>query len=168
MKKLYISRHAKADWPTEKLSDFERPLNERGRNDTLRISRILRDNHHIPNIILSSPAIRAATTARCIAELPGYIKIPLIIVESLYMTNVKHTLEVLSAIDDALQSVMIVGHNPVQTLLLNYLTDEMIDSMPTGGLAIVNFEHATSWQEISRSTGILTNFYRPREIIQQQ
>ncbi|GAB1429641.1 histidine phosphatase family protein [Ignavibacteria bacterium] len=162
MKKLYIARHAKSDWPVGVLTDFDRPLNERGRNDAALMSNFLRSNRLIPDMILASPAVRALTTARIMASEPsGNVKTPLITVDMLYMTDVWHTLKVISTIDDALRSAMIVGHNPTQTLLVNYLTNEMIDSVPTCGIVIAEFPQADSWQEISRSTGVLTAFYTP-------
>lgn len=164
MKKLYIARHAKSDWPAGTLTDFARPLNERGRNDASLMSKFLRSNRLIPDIILTSPATRALTTDRFLAEQSAHEKIPIFTVDLLYMTDVPHTLAVVSAIDDMLHSAMIVGHNPTQTLLANYLTNEMIDSVPTCGIVIAEFLHADSWQEISRSTGVLTAFYSPKHL----
>lgn len=163
MKKLVIVRHAKSDWGVGAGRDFDRPLNGRGLHDVPRMSNFLRGQGITPDLILSSPAVRALTTARFFAEPPGFAATPLVVVDSLYLTDVPHVLDVLAGVDAESGTVMLVGHNPTQTLLLNYLTDEMIEDMPTCGVAVVDFPHAASWQELSRSAGVLAALYFPKQ-----
>lgn len=163
MKILYIARHAKSDWSTGAGSDFDRPLNERGRRDAPKMASFLREKGAIPDLILSSPAVRALTTARFLADVPGASQTPLVVVNSLYMSDSPHTLEIVSEVSNNVNSLMIVGHNPTQTILTNYLTETMIDNVPTCGVVVIEFPHAQTWEEISRSTGTMKHFYYPKQ-----
>lgn len=163
MKILYIARHAKSDWGTGAGSDFDRPLNERGRRDAPKMGTFLREKSAVPELILSSPAVRALTTARFLAEVPGASQIPLVVVKSLYMSDSPHTLEIIGKVSNDVHSLMIVGHNPTQTILTNYLTEAMIDNVPTCGVVMIEFPHAQTWEEISRSTGKMKHFYYPKQ-----
>ncbi|MCK5293309.1 MAG: histidine phosphatase family protein, partial [Arcobacteraceae bacterium] len=73
-KKLYIIRHAKSSWKDFTLDDFDRPLNKRGRLNAPFMGKILKGKNIIPDIILSSPALRAKTTAKIIANEIGFSK----------------------------------------------------------------------------------------------
>ena len=163
MKTLYIARHAKSDWSTGAGSDFDRPLNERGRRDAPKMGTFLRENGAIPELILTSPAVRALTTARFLADVPGAAQIPLAVVNSLYMTDAPDTLEIIGKVKNSVQSLMIVGHNPTQTILTNYLTDAMIDNVPTCGVVVIEFPLAASWEEISGSAGNMKHFFYPKQ-----
>ena len=74
MKTLYLVRHAKSSWKYPNLDDFERPLNKRGRRNAPFMGKILKKLKVAPDLVISSPANRAATTARTIA---GNIDYPL-------------------------------------------------------------------------------------------
>jgi phosphohistidine phosphatase len=68
MNTLYLVRHAKSSWKQPELSDFERPLNKRGKNDAPFMGRLLSDKGINPDLLISSPAKRARITARLIAS----------------------------------------------------------------------------------------------------
>lgn len=68
MKKVYLIRHAKSSWKDFSLDDFERPLNKRGKSDAPLMGAKLHDKKVVPDTILSSPAVRAKTTAEIIAK----------------------------------------------------------------------------------------------------
>ena len=72
MKTLYLVRHAKSSWKYPNLDDFERPLNKRGRKNAPFMGRILKKLKAVPDLVISSPANRAATTARIIADMIDY------------------------------------------------------------------------------------------------
>ena len=74
MKTLYLVRHAKSSWKYPNLDDFERPLNKRGRKNAPFMGKVLKELKVSPDLIISSPANRAAMTARIIA---GKINYPL-------------------------------------------------------------------------------------------
>ena len=64
MKKLYLIRHAKSSWKDITLDDFDRPLNKRGKTDAPFMAQKLKDKNIYPDIIISSPAKRAKSTAK--------------------------------------------------------------------------------------------------------
>ena len=72
MKTLYLARHAKSSWKYPDLDDFERPLNKRGRRNAPFMGKILKNLKVTPDLITSSPANRAAMTARIMADIIKY------------------------------------------------------------------------------------------------
>ena len=72
MKTLSIIRHAKSSWKDLGVPDHERPLNKRGRHDAPLMGKLLRDQNITPDLIISSTAIRAETTAKLVAKACKY------------------------------------------------------------------------------------------------
>lgn len=146
MKRLFLIRHAKSSWDDAALADRERPLNERGKRDAPKIGERLARREIKPDLILSSPAVRALTTAKIIAGKLDYMRKHIGVDERLYAAQADDLLEIIHALDDHLQCVMIVGHNPELSELAQRLSGE-IDHLPTG--AVVEFGFAAkSWAEI--------------------
>ncbi|MES2131118.1 MAG: histidine phosphatase family protein [Bacteroidota bacterium] len=107
MKKLFLVRHAKSDWNNAALQDIERPLNERGYSAAHFMSQRLQVS---PDLMITSPAIRAASTALIFAKHLNYNSNNIIIKQELYDTNVKEYLSVIKKMDNACHSVMLFGH----------------------------------------------------------
>ena len=128
-KLLYLVRHAKSSWSDRSLSDRDRPLNKRGRRSAPDMGRRLAAQDHLPELIISSPARRAFSTARKIARELGYDRSEIMKDESLYFSGTGAMLDLLESLDDSYQRVMIVGHNPAMTSLMNILSGSSIDNM---------------------------------------
>lgn len=161
MKTLYILRHAKSDWSNAALSDFERPLNERGRKAAPLMGKAMKKRNFKPQTIVSSPAVRARQTAEAVkaaAQIESEIKFD----SRIYEAHPQTLLEVVSEIDDANDSALIVGHNPGFENLVRILTDK-IEPLPTAALAVVNLE-IDSWNQIFSPAGTLRDLLRPKEI----
>ncbi len=161
MKTLYILRHAKSDWNNADLSDFERPLNERGRKTAPAMGKLMKEKSFIPQTIISSPAVRAAQTAELIkqnAEIEGEINFD----SRVYEAHPQTLLDIVSEIDDAHDSALIVGHNPGFENLVRILTDK-IEPMPTAALAIVDLD-INHWNQTSSAIGTLRDLLRPKEL----
>ncbi len=161
MKTLYILRHAKSSWDDAALSDFERPLNERGLKAAPLVGGVMKKKQFQPELILSSPARRAEQTAALIkqsAGIGGAIQFD----ERIYEASPARLLEVISEQDEKIASVMLVGHNPGLEGLLKFLTGEL-QPMPTAALAIVDLE-IDKWSGINSSKGNLRMLIRPKEI----
>jgi phosphohistidine phosphatase len=140
MKTLTILRHAKSSWDQKGLPDFERPLNSRGEQNAPMMAARLTEAGIRPSLILSSPAVRAWTTARLVAREISY---PLEFLQresSLYLAGVDRLLELLAAQDAGFNSVVIVGHNPGLTEFANYLLPGVTDNIPTCGIVALNVE----------------------------
>jgi len=161
-KVLYIARHAKSSWKDASLRDFDRPLNKRGKRDAPKIGEVLKENGVQPGLIISSPARRAFKTARIYAKKLDYSKKDIITNENIYEASVTDLLEIISGQHDTIQSLMIVGHNPTFTALANYLTDEYIDNVPTGGVVAVSFPF-DSWKQVDESTGKVLFYEYPKK-----
>ena len=147
MKTIYFLRHAKSSWKDAELSDIDRPLNKRGLDNAPMMARHFRKLRVKPQLIISSPSKRTMTTALMIAERIGYEERNIKIDMELYGANVAQISQLIYHLDDNLSKVMLVGHNPAFTLIVDYYTGIPIDNMPTCGLVQINFE-AKSWKEI--------------------
>jgi phosphohistidine phosphatase len=161
MKKLFLIRHAKSSWDDATLADQERPLNERGRRDAPKIGGRLARREVKPDLILSSPALRALTTAKIIAGKLDYKRKHIIIDDRLYAAEADDLLEVIHELDDRLQCVMIVGHNPELSELAQRLCGE-IGHLPTGAVAEFGFA-AKSWSDIGTCPAATVAFDYPKK-----
>lgn len=162
MKTLLILRHAKSDWADARLSDHDRPLNKRGKTDAPRMGELLREHDLIPDLIVSSTALRARQTAELVAEGCGY-EGEILLTRDLYLAGPEEYLESihLHAEDEA--TVMVVGHNPGMEDLVGALTKESV-TMTTANLAQVSLP-IKYWGELRETTkGKLIHVWRPKEI----
>ena len=112
------------------------------------------------DLIVSSPANRAVTTARFFAEAIGFSSNDIKTDQAIYLASTQDLLAVLNRIDSRHNKVIIFGHNPGFTYLVQYLTGEYVN-MPTCAIARVDFE-ADSWQEIEADSGSLIAFDYPK------
>jgi len=136
-KTLYIARHAKSSWNDMTLSDFERPLNKRGEHDAPFMAALLKEKGIKPNLILSSPAKRAKTTAKYYHEaLGGELRFDARIYEASAMSLLYLVQEALAEA----KHVMIVGHNPGLTALNDMLSNRSIYNIPTAGVVGIVFK----------------------------
>lgn len=134
MKTLLLVRHAKSDWGNPGLSDFERPLNERGKKDAPAMAKRLVEKKIQIDAIVSSPAKRAAKTAKAFAEELGIKKKNFAFREELYLAAPAVFYEVITSLDNDYSSVALFSHNEGITDFANQLTDAKIDNIPTCGV----------------------------------
>ena len=163
MKKLLLMRHAKSSFEDDQASDFERGLNKRGEKDAPRMAKLLKEKGLIPDLILSSKAVRTSKTAEIVAEKIGYKK-EIQYVEGLYLGEPDAYLEALHGLDDdELQTVLVVGHNPGLESLLQVLTDK-VESLPTGAIAALELPIRT-WKALTYDVvADLEKVWRPRDL----
>lgn len=140
MKTLTIVRHAKSSWNEPRLSDRERPLNKRGERDAPVMGKRIADAGIRPSLIVSSPATRAWTTARVIAEQLAYPTEFLQRENQLYLASLNDLLDIVVAQDDGFNSLIIVGHNPGLTDFVNFLSPGLTNNLPTTGVVAVNID----------------------------
>ena len=150
MRQLLILRHAKSSWADASLDDWQRPLNERGVRDAPRVGDLLRERSLVPDLIISSDAVRARTTAQIVAKTAGYTR-ELIVAPALYHATPADVIDVLHDVDDAARSVMIVGHNPGLEDLIEQLTGEA-HGLPTAALIQLKLE-IDRWSDLDISAG---------------
>lgn len=158
---LYLVRHAKSSWKDDSLSDKERPLSGRGRASAPEMGLRLREQGHQPDLIISSPANRAYSTARLLARELGFKVEDIVTHDSLYFSGLISMTNMLEKLDDQYRKVMIVGHNPAMTNLLNALADTSTINMPTCAIAVIGFDIA-SWSELDSVDGNLLGYDYPK------
>ncbi len=161
MKTLYLVRHAKSSWDNANLSDHNRPLNERGERDAPRMGKRLRKREERPEVIISSSAVRAQTTARILAAAIDYPTSDISIDERLYEAEPEDVLSVIGNLDDGIDCAMLVGHNPTFTALINAMGRCDFDNVPTCGMAVLTFP-IDSWKNIATVQGTLVDFDFPQ------
>jgi len=155
MKTLYLVRHAKSSWAAESQPDIDRPLNERGYADAHLVSKNLHKQKLRPDVIISSPAIRAISTALIFAGNLPYSKEDILIRPSLYESGREEYLTCIHAIDDSFSSAMLFGHNPTISETAAYLLPKYHEDMSTCCVIGIEFK-VNSWQELLKNTGILS------------
>lgn len=157
MKTLLIMRHAKSDWSAEG-TDFDRPLNKRGRQAVPLVARLLRAVEEKPRLILSSPAARARQTAEGLAAALG--SCDLVFDPRLYLAPPQTLGAVLGGQDDRGDPLLVVGHNPGLEEWLALLGGGAC-RLPTAGVAALEVE-AERWTEVRAGGGRLRWFFVPR------
>lgn len=163
MKELIVVRHAKSDWGDENLKDIDRPLNERGYSDAYLLSNWFHKHFEAVNLIVSSDATRAISTAMIFSRtlcIPGE---RLLIEPRIYDSTTGTLKNVITNLDETASRVMLFGHNPGITNLVNDLCkDVFFDNIPTCGM--VSFQlNIKSWQEFADKKGELIFYQFPKE-----
>ncbi|MFN3839302.1 MAG: SixA phosphatase family protein [Cyclobacteriaceae bacterium] len=151
MKTLYIIRHAKSSWDNPGQSDFERPLNDRGRKDAPRMGKRLKERGIKPNLLLSSPAKRALATARRISGEIGFDKEKIKTEKRLYHADSETILEIIQNLNNKYDTVMLFGHNPGLTDFVNEIMHANLPNLPTCGVVAARFI-TDSWLEADAGT----------------
>ncbi len=158
---LYLVRHAKSSWKDASLSDMDRPLNKRGRRNSPEMGERMRVQGHHPDLIISSPANRAISTARNIARELDFDESEIVTDHDLYFSGAKSMLNVLESVDDRYRKVMMTGHNPTMEYLANRLCRTHHLNMPTCAIAIIGFD-MESWAELHSTDGVLLGYDYPK------
>jgi len=144
------------------LSDFERPLNERGRRTAPFMGELMLANDYQPAVVLSSPAARAQETALLVSKSAKFaVKIRL--EERIYEASPQGLRQVVAELDDNFASAMLVGHNPGIEGFIRFLTGQL-EPMPTAALAVIDLK-IDDWNAIDEGCGTLTAIYRPKDEI---
>ena len=162
MKILYIARHAKSNWGEVGYSDFDRPLNDEGLNDARGMAKHLLSMDLKVDEIISSGAMRALTTAQFYAE---QIHGDLTVVkdDAIYQADERELFQVVSEFSSELNNVMLVGHNPTLSLLVELLTGDLIN-MSAGSIVEVKLD-MDDWSHVSINCASLVQTLLPSHIV---
>jgi phosphohistidine phosphatase len=147
MKTLYLIRHAKSSRDHPGLSDSERPLMTLGIERSHRIIGFLKERGMTPDLIISSPAIRAFETAKLFAEGLQYPLNNIVIEQKIYDGYYDRILDIIYVTPNDVDSLMIFGHNPTITNLANLFLHPGIEDMPTSTVVAIGFD-TLKWEEI--------------------
>ncbi len=160
MKTLYLVRHAKSSWKDKSIIDFDRPLNKRGLHDAPLIGSMLRSKKIDLELIISSPAKRAKETAKILAN-ELVFKGNILFDEEIYEASLDQLISKIKNLDENLNKVMLIGHNPELTNLANYLSKEFITNIPTCGVVALTIDK--SWKNISAKNCKIMFFEYPKK-----
>jgi phosphohistidine phosphatase len=161
MKTLTIFRHAKSSWNNPGLQDHDRPLNRRGERDAPMMGERLQAAGIRPSLILSSPAARAWTTAKFLADAISYPTEFLQRDPSLYHAGLNKLYDVITAQDEGFNSITIVGHNPGLTDLANDLIPNLTSNLPTAGFVSILID-SDDWDLRTRNSAKLIEYNYPK------
>ena len=162
MKYLTLIRHAKSSWDYPQLADFDRPLNSRGERSAPEMGRRLAARHIVPDLIVSSPANRAITTAEIIASEIGYPKDRIKEENRIYEASSKSILEVINEQNDSADKIFMFGHNPGMHQLAEFLADFNMYKFPTCAVLHIRF-NTDSWKNIGKDKGIVEFYDFPKK-----
>jgi phosphohistidine phosphatase len=164
VKSLTLLRHAKSSWISTVDSDRHRPLNKRGKHDAPVMGVRISTKGIRPSLILSSPASRAWTTAKIVADSINYPREFLQRDERLYMANVSSIIDVIEDQDNAFNNVMIVAHNPGLTAFANFLVPDITPNLPTCGVVSVTMK-SDKWELRTSPDATLVMFDYPKRSV---
>jgi phosphohistidine phosphatase len=159
MKSILVLRHAKSSRKDPDLTDHDRPLNKRGKRDAPRMGRLLKKENLVPDIIISSTAMRARTTAEVVAKSSGY-KGDITFNRSLYAAGPQAYIDALHDLSDDHVRALVIGHNPGLEELVEMLTGE-IHLMPTCSLAYVKLRIGKWIERDYKIKGHVAEIWRP-------
>ena len=165
MKTVYIVRHAKSSWEDPYIPDHFRKLIPEGEQRTAKIAKHLRVKFVNPELIITSSATRALDTAKIIAEELHYPLDQLNINSGFYKADRDEIMETLYYLPDEVESVMVVGHNPTFTDLVNSFlkSEERISKFPTSAVAAFRFK-TEHWEEIDTAKSHLEFLITPKDL----
>lgn len=146
MKHLLIIRHAKSSWSDPALPDFDRPLNERGKQDAPQMAQRLLAKSISIDAFISSPAKRARKTAALFAAEYQVDKDKILLIPELYHASPANFFEAIAQSPEQANTIAVFSHNPGITEFVNLLTEVRIDDMPTCAIFGVQVS-AETWKQ---------------------
>jgi phosphohistidine phosphatase len=162
MKSVILFRHGKSDWNADFGSDHERAINQRGVRSARRMGRFLAAIDQVPDLAVTSSAVRARTTLELAVEAGGWT-CPVEVTDDLYNTHVDAVITQLRAGDDHLDSVLLTGHEPVWSELCGQLIGRANIRFPTAAMARIDFR-AGEWRGVRAGAGTLVWHIPPRAL----
>jgi len=159
-KELFLLRHAEAIPASTGMSDFDRPLSEKGCSDARRIGLLMKELSLNPEVIFTSTALRAHTTANLVAEvINGQDK--LVPLPRLYDSTLINLLVLIGETDAKFQRIMLVGHNPTFAQFVDFYAAEGLRQLPPAGLVHLAVYPSKGWSGLIAKQGILLGKWSP-------
>lgn len=165
MKSVLLVRHAKSSWDHFGMADFDRPLNDRGKEDGPKMAKRLLDKKVSIDTFISSPAKRAKKTAQLFATEFGLNKDHIILVPELYHAASETFLTVIASAPPQSNSIILFSHNPGITDFVNSLTEVKVDNMPTCSIYAVK-ANIKQWADFGHAPKEFWFFDYPKSVAQ--
>ncbi len=164
MRTLFLIRHAKSSWDNPGLRDFNRPLNDRGLHDAPLMAQLLVKHGIKPDLLVSSPAKRALTTALFFAEAFGIEGDAVVQAQDIYEASLQDIIHIIGNLPDTAHTIMLFGHNPTLTDVANRFSERFIDNIPTCGVVQIESKAAT-WKAFDESNAAVKQCFFPKEVL---
>ena len=164
-KTLTLIRHAKSSWDNTNLSDFERPLNSRGKHDAPKMGQLIK--HELPSIdyVLCSTSQRTRETFALLNQALNIGVSQISFKNALYHPSPRIMMDLISGLPENVKHVALVSHNPATTEFANQLQEERyFDNVPTCGVIHIEFD-VSSWKDLSTANGKLVEALFPKEVL---
>jgi phosphohistidine phosphatase len=161
MKTVLLIRHAKSSWGDPGITDFERPLNERGKKDAPIMARRIKDRHINIDAFISSPAKRAKKTARIFAEVFKLEEDKIDYRSALYHADAETFYTIIESVENKWDTIALFSHNPGITYFVNELTQVKIDDMPTCAVFALQ-ANCTKWKDFRKAEKTFLFFDYPK------
>jgi phosphohistidine phosphatase len=159
-KLLYLLRHAQSAEKQQGQADKDRELTPKGVKETFQIGAFMHREKIFPDVIYTSTAVRAGTTAQLIADTIKLDLGKIIADEELFQASVRTFMEFIQQLDNSYNSIMCIGHNPAISYLSEYLSKAEIGEMPTAGLVILKFP-ISNWEDIEEGNAEFIQLITP-------
>ena len=165
MKKIHLIRHAKSSWKDTTLADIDRPLNKRGfTTSNFMADPILKAGCSFTNIFCS-PALRAKTTIERISSHLPHANITWKIDDRLYTFDDGDLFVWFRSLEESINEVTIIGHNPALTDFTNRISHSDIENTPTCGYVQLKSHHAILWKDVTEASFQLSCFLVPKQLM---
>lgn len=161
MKRLTLIRHAKSDWTDVTLSDFDRPLNGRGKKAAPKMGKRMAKRGDIPDLLLSSPAKRAAKTARLIAQELEISKDEIVYQSEIFAAKMKTLITLICELPEH-KHIALIGHNPGLSELAEWLCPDAPGWLPTCAILTIDLDSG-SWKKIKKGCGHILHYDFPKK-----
>lgn len=167
MKEIFLIRHAKSDWDFAGLTDFDRPLSTRGHNDAPKMSQLLSSTLPKFDIIISSTAQRAFSTAQYFAKTLDIDEKEIVKEGLLYLASEDSILKVIQNIDNRNQTACIFGHNSgLSDLAATFLNEYLFAEIPTCGVVKLIL-HDNDWKNFNTKNVTLEQYWFPKQVLEE-
>lgn len=162
-KTIYLIRHGKASREFSRISDLDRPLLEKGCLESDKMSSLLKEYTKQIDLFISSPAVRAYSTAIIFARQINYSLNNILLEKKMYMAGSNDLLQVIKNLSEQYQSVAMFTHNPGAERLVKLLTSQSHIHFNTSAYAIIE-TNALHWNDIEPESCKLLTYCQPKEI----
>ena len=164
VKDVCFVRHAKSSWDQAGMDDFDRPLDVRGLKDAPMMASKIREIGLVPDLIITSGANRARTTAEFFRKEFDLDKGKFIIRNEIYESTPEQVYEVIRSAPDSANFIFVFGHNPTFTWIANHISGVSIDNVPTCGVVHVQ-SIITSWKKFKPEHAGFIGFHYPKQYL---
>jgi phosphohistidine phosphatase len=161
VKDVCLVRHAKSSWDHADMRDYDRPLDERGIRDAPMMAKKMHDLYLVPDLIITSGAKRARTTAEFFSKEFGLGKEHFLVNDKLYEATPEDVYDVIRDAPDTARFIYVFGHNPTLTWVANSISGVHIDNVPTAGVVHIQ-TMVSSWKKFKPDHAGFISFHYPK------